>query len=421
MSNLAIHGGTPAVAHGGVHTWPPMDDNDRRLVLDALSSGTHTVGEHYRRLQEEFAAWAGVKHALFCNSGTAALHMALAACGCGCGDEVIVPAYTWPSSATCVLHHNAVPVFVDIEWDTMNIDVAQIEAAVTPRTKAVVAVHLHGLSVDMDGILDIARRHGLKVIEDCCQAHGVVHGGRKVGTMGDLAAFSCNQNKIMCSGEGGFLVSNDETLFNRGKNLWYFGEHRRPETGTEHQAYGMGWMYRSTELVAAFARAQLAKLDGYLAAIAENATVLHEALEGAPGLIRPVTPPGHGHNYYNYTVRFDMAALGHEEDAATFRDKLVKALKAEGVGTGVWQGWPVPEMTAIAARNAYGRGCPWSCNGSEADYDLDRFPVAVRHCAWHTGMTVPLRPPNGPEHARDVAAAFHKVLGNIGEVERSDA
>lgn len=418
MAELAIHGGKQTIPEGLQKPWPPVTDRDRERVMDALNSGKHTYGEQSRLLESEFAEWAGFRQALFCNSGTAALHMALSACGCGCGDEVIVPAYTWPSSATCCLHHNIIPVFVDIEWDTMNIDVGRIEAAITPRTKAIIAVHLHGLSVDMPAILDIARRHNLRVIEDCCQAHGVVHKGRRVGTFGDLAAFSCNQNKIMCSGEGGFLASNDPDLFERGKSLWYFGEHRRPSEGAEHEAYGMGWMYRSTELVAAFARGQLSRLDEFLATIRENALCLDKELEDCPALIRPKIPEGHGHNYYNYTVRFDMDALGHVEDAAAFRDKLGKALKAEGVATGVWQGWPVPEMTAIAAKNAYGRGCPWSCTDSRVSYDLAQFPVAVKHCGWHTGMTMPLRPPNGPDLARLVAEAFHKVLDNIAAVER---
>lgn len=416
MSTLALHGGPRAVPEGLQKPWPPVTDKDRALVLESLNGSIHTYGPQSRTLEEEFAAWIGVKHALFCNSGTAALHMALVACGVGCGDEVIVPAYTWPSSATCCLHHNAIPVFVDIEWNTMNIDVTRIEDAITPRTKAIVAVHLHGLSVDMTAILDIAKRHGLRVIEDGCQAHGVRHGGQMVGTLGDVAAFSCNSNKIMSSGEGGFFVTNDTALFERGKTLWYFGEHARPAEGVEHPAYGMGWMYRSTELVAAFARAQLSRLDEYLVTIRENARCLHAGLDGVPALIRPEVPEGHGHNYYNYTVRFDMEALGHAHDAAAFRGRLVKALNAEGVSTGVWQGWPVPEMTAIAARNAYGKGCPWTCSGSKVNYDLARFPVAVRHCGWHTGMTVPLRPPNGPELARYVAEAFRKVMNNAAQI-----
>lgn len=254
---LAIHGGPRAVPEGLQKPWPPITDQDRQLVMQALEGGRHTVGPQYTLLEEEFAAWVGVPHALFCNSGTAALHMALVACGVGCGDKVIVPAYTWPSSATCCLHHNAIPVFVDIDWATMNIDVGLMEQAITPRTRAIIAVHLHGLSVDMDPLLAVARRHHLRVIEDCCQAHGVKYRGRTVGTMGDVAAFDCNQNKIMCSGEGGFFVARDQALFERGKTLWYFGEHRRPEHGAQSPAYGMGWMYRSSELVAAFARARL--------------------------------------------------------------------------------------------------------------------------------------------------------------------
>ena len=414
---LAILGGRRAVPEGLVKKWPPIDDQDRKMVLASLEGGEPTYGPNYKALEGEFAEWAGIEHALFCNSGTAALHMALVACQCGCGDEVIVPAYTWPSSATCCLHHNIVPVFVDVEWTTMNIDVDQIEAAVTPRTKAIIVVHLHGLMVDMDRIMAIASRHNLKVIEDCCQAHGATFKGRRTGSFGHCATFSTNHNKCFCSGEGGFFMSADKELFERGKTLWYFGEHRPPEAGEGYQAYGMGWMYRSTDLTAAFARAQLARLDDYLRQIQANALGLEEHLADVPNLILPAVPDGYGHNYYNYTIRFDMEALGHADDAAQFRDKLVKALKAEGVDTGVWQGWPVPQMTAIAARSAYGRGCPWSCQDSAVDYSLDQYPVAVKHCDWHTGMTMPLRPPNGPEVAEAIAAGWRKVMTNIDQVE----
>ena len=413
---LAIFGGPRAVPDGLVKPWPPIDESDRRMVLSALDGGTHTVGPNYTELEKEFAAWLGVEHALFCNSGTAALHMAVAACRCGAGDEVIVPAYTWPSSVTCCLHHNVIPVFVDIDWATMNVDPDLIAAAVTPRTKAIIVVHLHGLTADMDRVLAVARRHDLRVIEDCCQAHGARYRGRAVGTLGDAAAFSCNHNKLHCSGEGGFFVANDAERFERGKTLWYFGEHRRPETGADYHAYGMGWMYRSSELVAAFARAQLAKLDRYLAEVAANAGRLHAGLADTAHLIRPVVPAGHGHNWYNYTVRFDMDALGHADDAAAFRDKIVKALKAEGVDTGVWQGWPVPEMTAIAARNAYGRGCPWACTQSKVDYNLARFPVALRHCNRHTGITMPLRSPNTPQVAERLAEGIRKVMDNVEQL-----
>ena len=415
---LALLGGESAVPEELIKTWPPVSDVDREYVLDALNGDEHTVGDHYRKLEAEFAEWAGVKHALFCNSGTAALHMALVACNCGVGDQVIAPAYTWPSSVTACLHHNIVPVFVDIDWSSMNVDVDQIEAAITPRTRAIIAVHLHGLAANIGKIVDIARKHNLKVIEDCCQSHGALFEGQAVGTFGDCAAFSTNQNKSFTSGEGGFFTTDDTEMFERGKTLWYFGENRPPDGSGDFHTYGMGWMYRSTELTAAFGRAQLQRLDGYLEQQRANGAHLTQALADVPNLILPNAPRGYRHSYYNYTVRFDMEALGHQHDAASFRNKLSKALNAEGAQNLVWQGWPVPKMTVFQAKNGYGNGCPWSCTpAGNVDYSLEQFPVAQRHCDWHTGMTTPLRTPNGSDVVEAVAAAYTKVLTNIGQVE----
>ena len=417
---LAIRGGEKAVPDGLMRRWPPIEDIDRRMVLASLEGGEHTYGPNCKALEQEFAAWNGNRFALACNSGTAALHMALVGCGIGAGDEVIVPAYSWPSSATCCLHHNAIPVFVDIDWATMNLDPARIEAALTPRTRAIVAVHLHGLAADMEAILGIARRHGLQVIEDACQSHGATLRGRKVGTFGDCTAFSTNQNKCLCSGEGGLFVTDDEATFERGKTLWYFGENRVPEASVEYHTYGMGWMYRQNDLTAAFARAQWTRLDAYIARQRANAARLAEGLRGVPGLLLPTEPACYEHTYYNYTIRFDMDALGRAADAKAFRDKLLAALRAEGADLGVWQGWPVPGMTVFQARNAYGKGCPWRCHASTVRYDVAQFPVAKRHSDWHVGMTTPLRSPNGAELADRVAAAFRKVMANLDQVEAAD-
>lgn len=191
MSNpLAINGGAPAVPPGTVQPWPPVDDVDRQLVMASLEGAVHTFGPNCTALEEEFAAWNGNRFAVTTNSGTAALHLCLAACDCGAGDQVLVPAYSWSSSATCILHHNSVPVFVDVDFDTMNLDLNKLEAAITPKTKAIIVVHLHGLPVEMDKVMEIANRHGLSVIEDACQAHGARFQGKKVGTMGHCGAFS---------------------------------------------------------------------------------------------------------------------------------------------------------------------------------------------------------------------------------------
>ena len=418
---LAIHGGPKAVPDGTIQRWPPIDETDRRMVLESLEGGEHTYGPNCKALEQEFAAWNGNRHVAACNSGTAALHMCVAACECGVGDEIIVPAYSWPSSATCSLHHNAIPVFADIDWATMNVDPAAVEAAVTPRTRAIMAVHLHGLAADMPAILAVAARHDLAVIEDGCQSHGATIGGRKVGTFGRCAAFSTNQNKCLCSGEGGFFVTDDEAVFKKGETLRYFGENRAPDEPPGYHTYGMGWMYRMSDLVAAFARAQLGRLDAYLERQRANAARLTERLREVPHLILPTAPEGFDHTYYNYTIRFDMEALGRAAQAKTLRDQLVAALKAEGADVGVWQGWPVPEMTVFQAANAYGKGCPWSCpHAARVDYRPEQFPAARRHSDWHVGMTTPLRAPNGPEVVDRIADAFRKVMANLDQVERVD-
>ncbi|MEN6402139.1 MAG: DegT/DnrJ/EryC1/StrS family aminotransferase [Armatimonadia bacterium] len=417
---LAIHGGPRAVPEGTIKPWPPIDETDFQLVKESLSGTNHTFGPNCTKLQEEFAAWNGNGYAILTNSGTAALHMAVYACGCGAGDEVIVTSYSWSSSATCILHHNSIPVFVDINYDTMNIDEDKIEAAISPKTKAIIAVHLHGLPCNMDKINAIAKRHNLPVIEDCCQAHGATFGGVKVGKLGNCAAFSFNQNKCMCSGEGGMFVTDDEEMAQRARMLWSFGETRTPSESRDYHAYALGWMYRSSDLVAAFGRAQLAKLDRNSETLLANWARLTECLEGTPNLILPREYPGAKTNGYNFTMRFDMEAMGHADDARQFRDKLVRAMNAEGVQTGVWQSFILPEMTVFRAKNGYGGGCPWSCpmaRQPNVDYDPASFPVAQRHCETHTGMTQPLRAPNGPEAAELTAEGIRKVLANIGEVE----
>ena len=415
----AILGGEKAVPDGTIKKWPPVDDTDREMVLASLNGDNHTYGPNCQALQQEFAAWNGNKHAIFTNSGTAALHMAVAACGVGAGDHVLVTAYSWSSSATCIIHHNAIPIFVDIDFDTMNMDVDKIEAAITPRTKAVIVVHLHGLAVDMDKVLAIARKHNLKVIEDCCQSHGALFNGKKVGTMGDCAAFSLNQNKTLCSGEGGMFVTDDDDLRATATQVWSFGETRTPAESRDYHAYALGWMYRGNDMTAAFGRAQLAKLDHYFEVQRENGAVLNEKLLGLKGLIIPTEPPGHVHNWYNYTSRIDMDAIGWQGNPCRMRDAVMKALNAEGVPASVWQAYILPAMTVFRAKNAYGDGCPWSCKGAGegVEYNPEDYPMSQKHSDTHFGMTVPLRAPNPTDVAEKVAEAFAKVFDNIDKID----
>lgn len=418
-SKLAVYGGEPVLRANELAPWPPIDDSDRKMVMASLESNTHAWGPNCDAFEKEFADWNGNRKAIFTNSGTSALHMGLAGCGVGAGDHVLVTAYSWSSSATCVLHHCAIPIFVDIDFDTINMDVEKIEAAITPRTKAIIVVHLHGLVVDMERVLAIARKHHLKVIEDACQAHGALFDGRKAGTFGDCAAFSFNQNKCLCAGEGGMFVSDDDEITERARQVWNFGETRAPRQDRDYHAYALGWMYRGNDMTAAFGRAELAKLDGYQAAVRENAQVLDRELEGLKGFVRPTEPARHAHNWYNYCGRIDFRAVGWQGDPVRFRNAVVEAISAEGVPVSIWQRFILPEMTVFQARNAYGNGFPWSIPGANdgVDYDPSHFPVARRHCDSYIALVQALRAPNGPETMKKVAEGIRKVFETIDQID----
>lgn len=416
---FALFGGQKTIPDGTIKLWPPVDESDEKMVLKALHAVVQTRGEHNIAFEKEFAAWNGNKHAIFTNSGTAALHMALVGCGVGAGDHVLVPAYSWSSSATCILHHNAIPIFVDIDYDTINIDVDKIEAAITPRTKAIVVVHLHGLAVNMDKVMQIADKHNLKVIEDACQAHGAMFNGKKTGTMGHAAAFSFNQNKCLSCGEGGMFVTDDDEINQAALSLWSFGETRKPEESRDYHVYALGWMYRNNEITAAFGRTQLAKYPQYFDSLRANGNYLQENLKGIDALIQPTEPQGHVHNWYNYNLRINWDAVQWTGDKKQFRDAVCKVLQGEGLPCCVWQQFILPEMTVFQAKNAYGQGFPWSIPGADegVTYNAKDYPAALRHCESYIALVTALRAPNGLDVAEKVVAAVRKVFENINEID----
>ncbi len=265
----------------------------------------------------------------------------------------------------------------------------------------------------------IAKKHNLKVIEDACQAHGALFNGSKVGTFGDCAAFSFNQNKCLCTGEGGMFVTNSEEMKALAAQLWSFGETRTPLEDRDYHAYALGWMYRGSDMVAAFGRAQLAKLDSYFANQRSGGSIMNNLLADVKGLILPYEPEGHTHNWYNYTSRIDMDAIGWSGDPVLMRNAIMTAIQAEGVPVGVWQSYPLPEMTVFQAKNAYGKGTPWSFDnaGEGVDYNVENFPVARKHSQTHFGMTTPLRSPNEAYAAEKTAEAIRKVFSNLDQID----
>lgn len=417
---LAINGGPTTVTPDPKFftKWPATGPEEEALVLASVRGDNHTSGPHVKQLTEEFKAWQGNKFVLATNAGTAGLHMCIAGCGVGPGDEVITTALSWTSSATCIIHHNAIPIFIDVDWETMLLDPAKIEAAITPKTKAILVVHYFGLACDMDPIMAIAKKHNLKVIEDACQAHGALYKGKKVGTIGHAGAFSLNQNKNFCGGEGGFFVTDDAEIFDRGKALACFGDMRPADSGRDYHDYGLGWMYRTTDLNAAFALAQLRRLDDTNKHAQNNWLGVHKHLEGTENLIRPYFTDERPSNGYAYVPRVNPAyAKKRGVSLSDTTIAIMAALKAEGLPVSR-ANWLLPAHAVFQAKDAYGKGSPWSDGHARKDvnYDLDQYPIAqqcVDTCMWNINAH---RPPNGPEQVAAFAAAIRKVFENLDEL-----
>ena len=418
-NRLAILGGTPAVSPDiKFRMWPEVGPDDEEMVLASLRQDQHASGPHVRGLQEDFAAWNGNRLCLVTGSGTGALHMCVAGCGVEAGDEVITTALSWTSSATCIIHHNAIPVFVDVDWETMLIDPAKIEAAITEKTKAILVVHYFGIVCDMDPILEIANRHGLAVIEDACQSVGALYKGRKAGTLGTAAGFSLNQNKNYTAGEGGIFVTDDDDVFRRGKAVTSFSDMRPPEAGRDYDDYGLGWMYRMSDLVAAFGISQLRKLDKTNDQARENWHRMREMLAGTPNLVEPYSTEERPTNGYAYVLRVEPDyAEARGVGLRKMTQGIVAALKAEGVNVSI-ANWLLPAHAVFQAKNAFGKGIPWSSGVArqDVDYSLDQFPVAqqcIDTCLWGVYNH---RPPNGQKEIDALSGSIRKVFENLDEV-----
>jgi dTDP-4-amino-4,6-dideoxygalactose transaminase len=366
-------------------------------------------------LECEWASYTGTSHCLAANSGTAALHMAVAAVGVQPGDEVITTPLSWTSTATCVLHHNAVPIFSDIDPATCNIDPRRIEERITRRTRAIVPVHLYGLPAEMDEIMAIAARHGLAVIEDACQATAARYRGRSVGAIGHAGAFSFNGNKNLPGGEGGALVTGSPDVWQEAARVQQFGEKRRSDGEREYDSYGMGWMYRTTEMTAAFIRSQLRRIDATTERIRANAHALTRRLKGVPGIVTPPEPDDRVHVFFRYAVRFAPQAVGLDlepEQVGSVTDTIRRALVAEGVALGRAE-FLIPGMTLFREKNGYGKGCPWTCcYGEPIEYRAEDYPAAQEVI----DTVIPLRgltPPNDEALMGQYADAFEKVFGQL--------
>jgi len=316
--------------------WPFFSQEEIDAVAAVLRSGkvNYWTGEEVRLFEKEFAAFSGCEHAIALANGTVALELALYALNIGPGDEVVVPCRTFIASASSVVARGGTPVMADVDPVSQNITAAAIERVLTPRTKAVIVVHLAGWPCDMDPILELAERHGLKVIEDCAQAHGAMYKGRAVGSLGDLAAFSFCQDKIMTTGgEGGMLTTSDRALWERA---WAYKDHGKSHekiSSTQqpagfrwlHDSFGTNW--RLTEMQAAIGRIQLKKLPEWRRQRQQHARLLNSFFSGFSALRVTLPPSGIEHAYYKYYafVRTEQLKLGWD------RDRIQKEIVELGV------------------------------------------------------------------------------------------
>ncbi len=310
---------------------PYIGDEEKQAVLEVLESGMLVQGPKVAALEAEFARVHGVKHAVAANSGTAALHLALLAHGVGPGDEVITVSFTFIATVNTILFCGARPVFVDVDPVTFNIDVNQIEAAITPRTKAILLVHLYGLPADMGAIMALAERHGLAVIEDACQAVAATYHERPVGSFG-TGMFSLYATKNVMTAEGGMVTTNDDTIADKVRLMRQHGMRKR------YQYEMLGYNYRMSDLHAAIGLAQMTRLEAWTQARRANAAFLNAKIES---VITPTTPAGYGHVWHQYTVRLD----GRDREA------VIASLAAAGVGSVIFYPTPAhlePHVRAVA-------------------------------------------------------------------------
>ncbi|MBT4823385.1 MAG: DegT/DnrJ/EryC1/StrS family aminotransferase [Lentisphaerae bacterium] len=414
---LAINGGEAVVPKGMIKSWPVITDEDKQAVMDVFDSG-HIHGcsaPQAVALQDEWTEFCGCKYALVTNSGTSALHMAVAGAGIEPGDEVITSAHTYWSTAAAILHHNAIPVFADIDPDTFTIDPVDIEKRITPLTKGILAVHILGMPADMDPILEVARKHNLKVISDACQSHGAEYKGKKVGNLCDGTGFSLNRSKNLTSAEGGLYTTNDDAAYQYCSRMREFGEVIVPGQERQYNASVLGWMYRSVEFCNAFARSQLKRLPYNNGQRIEMSEYLTEKLKDIPGMSGPYTPPDRKPVYWTYTVKYDPAELGLDVDAKTFRLRAQKVFAAEGMTVGPWQHVPVPAQSVFQQKMGYGHGCPWTCcYKGNVEYKVDDYPKTWEFLATHVRVGA-VHPPNGMDLMERYVEGFRKVMGQASE------
>lgn len=365
---------------------PQTGEEEVSAVRDVILSGNFISGRYVSEFEKAFASYIGVREASAVNSGTAALHVALAALGIGPGDEVIVPALTFMSTATAVLHQNAIPVFADIDKDSFCMSPEDMEKRITERTRAIIPVHLYGNAADMDRIMEIARVHDLYVVEDCAQAHGTQYRGRKVGSIGDMGAFSFFATKHMTTGEGGIITSDNKGWIRRANQIRSHGMAGRDD----HVV--LGYNYRMNEIAASMGLVQLKKLDGFNEKRIKNSMKILSALDERNATWYQV-PKMKDHILHT----FFWCPLRIRKDAGLSMDEVVGRLNEKGVEVRQRYKAPLYRQKVIAEYSPYPGRCPFRCQNEDEIPDYNR--LYLRNAEHLSGRIIGL--PNHPGLSED--------------------
>ncbi len=347
-----------------------LGPEEEKAVIDVLRSGIIATGPVTEDFERKFAAYVGSNRALAVANGTAALHLALMAAEVGPGDEVLVPAFTFVATANAVRMVGAKPVFVDIDPVTFNLDPEDAARVITPKTKAIIPVHLYGLPADMDPLMELGK--GIPIIEDCAQSHGSAYKGKVTGSMGSMGCFSFYPTKNLAVGEGGMVTTNDQDLAELIASLRNHG--RGLATLGTYDHVRLGWNLRTTDVLSAIGREQLLKLPDFTRRRQRVARQLDEGLAGAPGITLPEVPHGRTHVYHQYTVR------------CKDRSAIQARLRAANVGFGVYYPKALYEYPHLSP---FARKCPQAekaarealslpVHPSVSDADVDTIVRAVR-------------------------------------------
>jgi perosamine synthetase len=386
-----------------------LGEEEIAAVAEAIRSGTltSTKGSFVRRLETEFARWLGAKHAYACASGTAAVHLAVAAIDPEPGDEIVTSPITDMGALAPILYQGAIPVFADVDPETCNVTAASVEARLSSRTRAIVVTHLFGNPCDMDPILDLARSRRLPVIEDCAQSFGARYAGRATGTLGRIGTFSLQQGKHITTGEGGIVVTDDAALARRMylsiNKAWGYGDPR-----PDH--YFLALNYRMSELQGAVAVAQLPKLDGVVARRVALAERLSQRLQGIPGITTPRTRPEALHTYWKYCLMVDPERIeGGPQGIA----KILKEGEIASAPRYIQK--PAFQCELFQKQRTFGASrWPFSLARPEAvDYAPARFPGTFT--ALEQILVLPWNEKYGDEHVEYIASAVREAAARLAK------